>query len=123
MSKEALLPCFVCGTVLENVLPDGENQPFAGTEFRTEGHYGSTFWDSFDGEELVLNICDACLRAGTERLAQHKRYLPLRCEGLIVGRQSVERPMVRYSGNADTTEGVVDSDELGTAIPGVEWLN
>jgi hypothetical protein len=47
---------------MENVCVEADNQPYQGTEFRTEGHYGSTFWDSFDGEELVLNICDKCLR-------------------------------------------------------------
>lgn len=61
MSKIALLPCFKCGVELENVFPDiTTNQPSEGTEFRTYGMYGSTFWDSFDGEELVLNVCDSC---------------------------------------------------------------
>ena len=57
-----VLPCFKCGAALANVLDGSDNQPSEGTEFRTEGHYGSTFWDSFDGEELVLNVCDPCLR-------------------------------------------------------------
>ena len=35
MSDIALLPCFVCGGVLENAVPTVENQPYAGTEFRT----------------------------------------------------------------------------------------
>lgn len=63
------LPCFACGAVLLNVFPTSENQPDEGTAFRTRGHYGSTFWDDFDGEELILNICDPCLRAHTDRLA------------------------------------------------------
>lgn len=65
------LPCFVCGTQLFNVFranEAGDNQPDEGTEFRTRGHYGSTFWDSFDGEDLILNVCDPCLRLSTERL-------------------------------------------------------
>lgn len=74
MSKKAMLPCFKCGRVLDNVFADVDNQPYGGTEFRTYGHYGSTFWDSFDGEELVLNICDDCLREHSKRLAQHRRY-------------------------------------------------
>lgn len=69
MSDNALLPCFVCGGVLENVCPDVQNQPYAGTTFWTPGHYGSTFFDSFDDQELVLNICDSCLRVRTDRLA------------------------------------------------------
>src|SRR5690606_14388202 len=62
MSAEAMLPCFKCGKTLRNAFAEQENQPADGTEFRTYGHYGSTFWDSFDGEELVLNVCDDCLR-------------------------------------------------------------
>lgn len=62
------LPCFVCGTPLTNIFPSSDNQPDEGTEFRTRGHYGSTFWDSFDGEDLILNVCDPCLRLGSERL-------------------------------------------------------
>lgn len=62
------LPCFACGCALTNVFPTSDNQPDGGTVFRTRGHYGSTFWDSFDGEDLVLNICDDCLRACSQRL-------------------------------------------------------
>ena len=90
MSKEAMLPCFKCGKTLPNACHDEDNQPYGGTEFRTYGHYGSTFWDSFDGEELVLNVCDDCLRGHTGRLAQQKRYRP----DWVVG------PMVPYTGNA-----------------------
>ncbi|SLG71534.1 hypothetical protein [Mycobacteroides abscessus] len=64
----ALLPCFKCGKVLPTILNE-VNQPSEGTEFRTYGHYGSTFWDSFDGTELILNICDVCLREHVNRLA------------------------------------------------------
>jgi hypothetical protein len=123
MSEEAFLPCFVCGKRLLNVFPDiSENQPSEGTEFRTYGHYGSTFWDSFDGEELVLNVCDPCLRERTDRLAQQKRYLPVSSHtyGSGMGRQWVERPMVPYTGHTDPAKLLVDDDELGT-LPGVEW--
>jgi hypothetical protein len=71
MSARAALPCLLCGAVMDNVLGvEGgvDNQPYAGTEFTTLGHYGSTFWDSFDNEELVINICDFCLAARTDRL-------------------------------------------------------
>jgi hypothetical protein len=68
VSKEAL-PCFRCGETLTNVIDTQENQPCGGTEFRTHGHYGSTFWDSFNGTELVLNVCDCCLRVYGDRLA------------------------------------------------------
>jgi len=123
MSKDALLPCFVCGKILENVFEHSENQPYAATEFRTYGHYGSTFWDSFDGEELVLNICDPCLEDRTGRLAQHKRYLPVRSSDGLVGRQWVERPMVLYTGHTDDTAASVDDEEVGTVMSGFEWLD
>lgn len=66
------LPCFVCGTELFNIFPTSENQPDEGTAFRTRGHYGSTFWDDFDGVELILNVCDPCLRLSTERLGTQR---------------------------------------------------
>lgn len=122
MGREAMLPCFVCGTALPNVLPDSDNQPYGGTEFRTYGHYGSTFWDSFDGEELVLNVCDECLKKGAERLAQHKRYLPIKCERMGgMGRQWVDRPMVPYTGHTDDGHINLEPEELGTDLPHVEW--
>lgn len=74
--KESMLPCFKCGVTLMNAVPNALNQPSGGTEFSTEGHYGSTFWDSFNGEYLVLNICDDCLSAHAERLAIQKRRPP-----------------------------------------------
>lgn len=123
MARNAMLPCFTCGTTLTNIDAGEQNQPYEGTEFRTYGHYGSTMWDSFDGEELVLNICDVCLRRNLDRLAQHKRYLPVRCSGMTgFGRQWVDRPMVPYSGHADHTHAHVSPEELGAAMSGVEWV-
>lgn len=123
--SDALLPCFKCGKTLERIdTHEVEAPPYAGTEFRTYGHYGSTFWDSFDGEEIVLNICDDCLREHTDRLAQHKRYLPIKSSGLGgFGRQWVDRPMVPYTGECDDTHLVVEAEELGTDLPGgaIEW--
>lgn len=122
MSREAMLPCFNCGKTLLNACTESENQPEEGTEFRTYGHYGSTFWDSFDGEELVLNVCDECLRRHADRLAQHKRFLPITAPtGCVVGRQWVERPMVPYTGYADDARVRVDTEEIGADIPGIEW--
>lgn len=126
MSFYAYLPCFTCGKILENVCVDSDNQPHAGTEFRTEGHYGSTFWDSFDGEELVLNVCDDCLRAHTERLGQQKRYMPVRCQGMVgFGHVAVERPLVAFTGNPDDTCFNVDVDALGEDHDDitVEWVD
>lgn len=125
MSQYAL-PCFKCGQVLFNVSEDCDNQPSEGTEFRTTGHYGSTFWDVIDGnEDLILNICDACLNKHKDKLAQQKTYVMIRCEvfgGL--GRQRVDRPIVPFTGHLDTSEWIVEIDELGTDLPGgnVEWM-
>lgn len=117
-----MLPCFVCGVTLVNACSDSDNQPVAGTEFRTYGHYGSSFWDSFDGEELVLNVCDGCLGNGVERLAQHKRYRPVTAERVgVVGKHWVDRPMVPYTGNADSGAVKVEPEEIGTDLPNVEW--
>lgn len=122
MSREAMLPCFVCGVVLRNAFPDQENQPQDGTEFRTYGHYGSTFWDSFGGEELVLNICDECLRKGTERLAQHKRFRPVTADRVgVVGKHWVDRPMVAYTGNQDDGDVKIEPEEIGSDLPRTEW--
>lgn len=126
MSYYAYLPCFACGKLLENVFVEADNQPYAGTEFRTEGHYGSTFWDSFDGEDLILNVCDDCLRTHTERLAQQKRYLPVRCKGMTgFGRVPVDRPLVAYTGSPDDSSFTVDVEALGEDhddLP-IEWVD
>jgi hypothetical protein len=122
MSREAMLRCFKCGKTLPNVCHDEDNQPNGGTEFRTYGHYGSTFWDSFYGEELVLNVCDDCLREHAERLAQHKRFLPVVTTGrIMVGKHWVDRPMVPYCGKVDDGEVKVEPEEIGTNMPNVEW--
>lgn len=122
MSREALLPCLICGKTLLNAFAESENQPQEGTEFRTYGHYGSTFWDSFDGEELVLNVCDDCLRERADRLAQHKRFLPVRAHAVgIVGKHWVKRPMVPYTGNADDTAMKIEPEEIGADLPDTQW--
>lgn len=71
--KDSIVPCFKCGKVLRNVFLHSDNQPDGGTEFRTLGHYGSTFWDSFDDTELILNVCDECLTEHSDRLATQQR--------------------------------------------------
>ncbi len=124
MSINALLPCLVCGKDLQNAFAECDNQPSEGTEFRTYGHYGSTFWDSFDGEQLVINVCDECLNERRERLGQHKRYKPVTCEYLgMVGQYQVDRPIVPYTGHTDDGSIQVEPEELGTHIKGIEWAD
>jgi hypothetical protein len=129
-----MLACFVCGSSLVNVDEASENQPSGGTEFRTYGHYGSTFWDSFAGEEVVLNVCDECLRARTDRIARHKRYVPLVVRSssgdleytTVVGRQWVQREMVPYfDGPEDEDDVHIDVEDVGTMLsyPQIEWVS
>ena len=114
MSRDAFLPCFKCGKALQNAFIESDNQPSEGTEFRTQGHYGSTFWDSFDGVDLVLNVCDRCLREHSDRLGQQKVFLPIRCAGMTgFGHVEVNRFMVAYTGNEDKDSVSVDIEDLG----------
>lgn len=118
--KDSFLPCFVCDKTLQNVFEESTCQPYEGTVFYTEGHYGSTFWDSFDGEELVVLICDSCLRKGSARLGQKKAYIPVFCEGFLVGREFADRPLIAYCGSPDDTRVNVEVEELGV-LPDIEW--
>ena len=69
---EQTLPCFKCGKPLESAIPDSQfsyNQPSEGTAFHSHGHYGSTAWDPVTGGKVLeLNICDACLVEGKDRV-------------------------------------------------------
>lgn len=51
--------CFVCDRELEEAL----GLPMGGTELATNGHYGSGVFDPMDGSELIIVICDECLRS------------------------------------------------------------
>jgi hypothetical protein len=81
-----VLPCICCGKALDSAVPNFENetsavpnfenethvvsnQPYAGTTFITDGHYGSTVFDPIGHKQtLELNVCDKCLRfLATER--------------------------------------------------------
>lgn len=64
------LPCIVCRTKLESVVPEFDNnQPYKGTTFMSHGQYGSTVWDPMDGSFIQINICDECLTAAaTDRM-------------------------------------------------------
>ena len=104
MSKDAMLPCIVCGTVLANCLDDGDNQPSEGTEFRTYGHYGSTFWDSLRrrgaGRQHLRRVPAHLVRAAgpaqAVTQARGRRHPRLVRHQTAVGRQWVDREMVPY---------------------------
>lgn len=131
MSKEAMLPCIVCGTKLDNSFEDGINQPSEGTEFQTYGHYGSTFWDDFAGEQLVLNVCDECLKKNTDKLGREKRFRNVVVTEpvgtfkarTIVGREWLDRQMVPYfEGDYDDDAVEIEPEEIGTLTGyNIEW--
>jgi hypothetical protein len=57
------LICIVCATELEKC-SGHDSIPYGGTLFETMGHYGSTFFDPFDGQSKIeIVICDPCLKA------------------------------------------------------------
>jgi hypothetical protein len=131
VSKDAMLPCIICGTTLQNSYEGSINQPSEGTEFTTYGHYGSTFWDSFNGEELVLNVCDACLAKHPERLGRRKRFRRVvvteTISGIlaqnIVGREWLDRELVPYfDGPEDDDEVSIEPGEIGVIKGNVEWV-
>jgi hypothetical protein len=133
VSKDAMLPCIICGTTLTNAFGDSVNQPSEGTEFQTYGHYGSTVWDSFGGEEIAINICDECLRTRTDRIGRRKRYInivvdephgPLTTRTLV-GRQWINREMVPwFSGKEDDDQISIEPEEIGvlTHYDRIEWV-
>ena len=137
MSKDAMLPCIGCGKVLANAMDEQVNQPSGGTEFTSYGHYGSTFWDAFNGEQIVINVCDECLRTHAERVARQKRYINLavddprgtpgmRAMTTVVGRQWVSREMVPYfDGPEDVDHILIEPEEIGTltGYDRIEWIN
>jgi hypothetical protein len=97
MSKEAMVPCIVCGAALDNVDSTAENQPYTGTAFSTSGHYGSTSFDPMNGSMIEINLCDPCLtkagRAGNVLWRRQANALVDR-EGSIFG--WVENPDTPY---------------------------
>lgn len=118
------LPCIVCGAVLKNVWSDWDNQPEDGTAFRTHGHYGSTFFDPLDGQQIEINVCDACLRKHTDKIGWRRAKRGIECEDVPVGYEVLDRPLVPYTGT-DQEEGpmVVDVDVLGQALSKHTWWN
>lgn len=120
---KAALPCIACGTQLERATGDYEYQPYEGTMFETRGHYGSTFWDDFEGEALWLTVCDACLTKHTDRLARQKQWRNVMAEGFVVGRAWVNHELVPYfDGESDHDPVDIEPEEIGV-LTGfqIEW--
>jgi len=72
---EAMIPCFSCGKRLKD-WSAGNNQPFNALEFSTYGHFPSSLFDPGDASELVVNLCDDCLRAGAMQRRVLRRTWP-----------------------------------------------
>lgn len=76
------LPCIVCNVRLNRVDDHcDETQPYEGTNFHSQGHYGSTVFDPMDGSYVSFNICDTCLveRGQTGHVVCGRRSRPVLC--------------------------------------------
>lgn len=61
--------CFKCGKELESVFPD-KFQAYAGTQFVSYGHYGSTVFDPMNESEYIeIVICDDCLLKNSDNVS------------------------------------------------------
>ena len=64
-------PCIVCGVSLERIFPEHPmgsiNEPNHAISFFGSGQYGSTIFDSFDGNTLEINVCDECVKKAAEK--------------------------------------------------------
>ena len=59
--------CVVCGKRLEPVFDCLHNQPNDGIVFTSQGNYGSTVFDPFDGTAVSVNICDSCFKKAVKK--------------------------------------------------------
>ena len=125
VSKPAL-PCIVCGAALDNVIDDSENQPYGATAFMSDGHYGSTAFDPLDGTFLEVNICDPCLIQAqlNAEVLWGRDHRPVIAEGMVVGGERVNRPLIPWNGDGSYDEvdvATIDREEIGKPIKNVEW--
>jgi len=121
--SDSALSCIVCGADLANVFPNTtNNQPMDGTAFTTSGHYGSTFFDPMDGQQLEINVCDPCLTKHKDRIAWRRATRAIECESTQVGFEYLGNPLVPYTGQDEFQEPrEISLDELGAAVPGTMW--
>lgn len=112
MSKDAL-PCIACGVFLRNVYDNAANQPSGGTAFTTEGHYGSTVFDPMNGEHIEINVCDDCLVQAGQRGAVYagRSRRPVVVEGIHVGWEAIDRPLVEWHKGLSGYDDVCALDE------------
>ena len=143
MSQDCPIACIACGTVLQQACGDDSHyvQPSEGTAFQTYGHYGSTFWDSFDGEQIEVVVCDECLEGNKDRIMRVKRWIPVivfdptktvagvmyrvdqsKPYRIMVGRYFIERAPVPYfyGPEDDTAPMEIDPEKIGEPFDAVE---
>jgi hypothetical protein len=62
------VPCIACGKEMDSAAndPHFDHVPGDGVIFHSGGNYGSTVFDSFDGFQLQVVVCDACLKTYAE---------------------------------------------------------
>lgn len=127
------LACFCCEKSLKRVIPPeqggSELQPYAGTSFDSQGHYGSTVFDPFlSGDTIHVNLCDECIRdrAAKGLVLTNVANLPMKDDrGVIVGRHWVHRAYVPWTPEMEYNDEVieVEPEEVGDPDLGrsVEW--
>ncbi len=110
-------PCLICGKRLERANETYEQQPNDGIMCETAGNYGSTVFDSQDGERLAFNICDECMvKAGAQgRVMTYRKYRPVLVSKVVVGREMLKnRPYIPWNADLepDTEPVHLEPDEL-----------
>ena len=118
---DTLVSCLVCGLPLSRVMEDAEMQPNDGVYCETAGNYGSTVWDSQDGERLAFLICDPCLveKGKQGRIVTYRKYRPIcvpygTVGNMVVGTERLQRPFVTWTEDTerDMEPLVLDVEEL-----------
>jgi len=119
-------PCIICGRKLQRVVEFAEAQPADGIMCETPGNYGSTVYDSMDGEYLAFSICDPCMITAGEqgRVMTYRKRRPILVSAgplnrMVVGYERLrDRPYIPWHAGltADDEPLFMDLDELA-ALP------
>lgn len=112
--SETEVPCLACGKVLQQALSEkSPMQPDEGIYCETPGSYGSTVWDSLDGEYLVFLICDECMiRAGEQgRVMTYRKWRPVLSDAGFSVPSVVGREWLRNRGLVRWHHGLPADDE------------
>lgn len=132
MEKKEAIPCIACGERLERATEESDvDQPYAGTGFYSDGHYGSTVFDPVvSGDRLHIVVCDDCLRRAAEeqKVYTNVAYVVVEeADYVIVGRQWVHRPLVEWTPGMeyDETRIRLEPEEVGDLYlsSSIEWTN